>query len=62
LPNSPELAVSPDKVVERLCRTELGLALWRAAIAEETVDVLRERITQLEQQKSPAAQRPDQSQ
>jgi hypothetical protein len=48
--------------VERLCRTELGLALWRAAIAEETAEVLRDRITQLEQQRSPAVQRPDQNQ
>jgi hypothetical protein len=52
-PNS-EMGVSPDKVVERLCREPLGMALWRAAVAEEMVEVYRDRIDQLTAQKSPA--------
>lgn len=57
--------VSPDRVVERLCREPLGLALWRAAVAEEMVAMLedqnkayRDRVEQLTAQKSPAATRP----
>ena len=61
-PPTDQTSVSPDRVVERLCRTELGLALWRACVAEEMVNVLQDRIAQLEQQKSPAARRPDQNQ
>jgi hypothetical protein len=45
--------VSPDKVVQRLCSSELGLALWRAAVAEETVELYRERVDQLEGQQAP---------
>jgi len=58
LPSSSESAgpsPDPNKIVDRLCRTELGLALWRAAVAEETAEVYRARVEQLEQQKSPAA-------
>jgi hypothetical protein len=65
LPSSSDpTGVSPDpnKIVDRLCRTELGLALWRAAVAEETAEVYRARVEQLEQQKSPATQRPNPSQ
>lgn len=54
-----QFVVSPDNIVERLCRTELGLALWRAAVAEETVEIFRSRIEHLEQQKSPSAEAPD---
>jgi hypothetical protein len=46
----------PNKIVDRLCRTELGLALWRAAVAEETAEMWRARVEQLEQQRSPAVQ------
>jgi hypothetical protein len=51
---STDVGVSPDKVVERLCREPLGMALWRAAVAEEMVEVYRDRIDQLTAQKSPA--------
>ena len=53
-PNPSGPTPDPNKIVDRLCRTELGLALWRAAVAEETVEVYRTRVEQLEQQKSPA--------
>jgi hypothetical protein len=51
---SDDVGVSPDKVVERLCREPLGMALWRAAVAEELVEVYRDRVEQLQRQKSPA--------
>ena len=54
MPEQPAATPDPNKIVDRLCRTELGLALWRAAVAEETVEVYRARVEQLEQQNSPA--------
>lgn len=43
-------AVPPERVVQILCRTELGEALWRAAANEALVEVLAERVEQLEKQ------------
>lgn len=53
----PDVGVSPEKVVARLCQDPIGAALWRAAVAEELAEVYRLRVEQLEQQNSPAAHR-----
>jgi hypothetical protein len=46
----PDLpTVSPERVVEILCREPLGAALWRAAAAEAIADAMAERLEQLEQ-------------
>lgn len=44
--------VPPERVVQILCRSELGAALWRAASFEAINEVLAERVDQLEQQRS----------
>lgn len=44
--------VPPERVVQILCRDQLGAALWRAAANEALVEVLAERIEQLEKQHS----------
>lgn len=56
-PGENGVGVSPEKVVSRLCQDPLGLALWRAAVAEEIAEIYRARVEQLEQQRSPAAHR-----
>ena len=48
-------AVSTDRVIEILQREPLGAALLKAAIAEATVEIYRDRIAELERQKAPAA-------
>lgn len=50
-----QVEVPPDRALEILCRTELGLALWRAAVAEARSGVLAERIAQLQGQRSSPA-------
>jgi hypothetical protein len=44
-------SVPPERVVQILCREPLGEALWRAAANEALVELLAERVGQLEQQK-----------
>jgi hypothetical protein len=44
--------VSSDRVLEILQRDPLGSALLRAAVAEATVEVYRNRVEQLEQQRA----------
>lgn len=53
-----DIGVSPEKVVARLCQDPLGLALWRAAVAEEVSEIYRLRVEQLEQQNAPARSTP----
>jgi hypothetical protein len=43
-------SVPPERVVQILCRAPLGEALWRAAANEALVELLAERVGQLEQQ------------
>jgi hypothetical protein len=43
-------SVPPERVVQILCREPLGEALWRAAANEALVELLAERVGQLEQQ------------
>jgi hypothetical protein len=50
----PDISVTPERVVEILCRDPLGAALWRAAASEAIANVYRERIEQLERQQRPA--------
>lgn len=51
---SEQIQVSPEQVVEILCRNPLGEALWRAAANEAVANAYRERIDQLERQRVPA--------
>jgi hypothetical protein len=51
---SEQIQVSPERVVEILCRDPLGMALWRAAASEALADAYRERIDQLERQHRPS--------
>jgi hypothetical protein len=51
---SEQIQVSPEQVVQILCRDPLGAALWRAAANEALADAYRERVDQLERQKSAA--------
>ena len=53
MPDLP--SVPPERVVHILCQDPLGAALWRAAVGEATSEVLMERIQQLEQRTSGAA-------
>jgi hypothetical protein len=53
-----QIEVPPEKVVEALHRSELGAALWRAAVAEARNGVLAERIDVLQRQKSSAGTPP----
>jgi hypothetical protein len=46
--NLPEL--DPEQVVKFLTRTELGATMWRSAQAEAMVELLAQRVEQLEQQ------------
>lgn len=52
---SDPMTVTPERVVEILCRDPLGAALWRAAVAEATCETYQKRIGQLEQQQGSAA-------
>ena len=47
-------AVTPERVVEILQRTELGAALWRAAVNEALVEMYQARVEQLERLHAPA--------
>jgi hypothetical protein len=51
--NLPEL--DPEQVVKFLTRTELGATMWRSAQAEAMVELLAQRIDQLESQKDAPA-------
>lgn len=53
-----EISVSPQQVVEILCREPLGAALWRAAANEALVEVYRERVEALQRQHGTPAERP----
>ena len=46
--NLPEL--DPEQVVKFLTRTELGATMWRSAQAEAMVELLAQRVEQLEGQ------------
>lgn len=48
-------SISTDQIAQVLQRTELGVALWRAATFEAIAEVQQARIAELEQQKAPAA-------
>lgn len=50
--------VSSDRVIEILTRDAIGAALWRAAVAEATVEVYRDRVEQLERQQAGQHARP----
>lgn len=61
----PPIDVAPAAVVEELCSTDLGRALWERAQWRVAADVLQRqslaqqaRIDELEQQKSPASTPP----
>lgn len=43
------LTVPPEHVVDVLCRTDLGKALWRAAQYEALAEIQHARIAELEQ-------------
>jgi hypothetical protein len=45
-----DVTVSPERVVEILCRDPLGAALWRAAANEGLVEAYQRRIEELERQ------------
>jgi hypothetical protein len=45
--------VSSDRVIEILTRDVMGAALWRAAIAEATVEAYQRRVTELEKAATP---------
>lgn len=52
--SGPDLdRVSVERVLEILQRTELGSALVRAAIAEASVELMQQRIDQLERRQIP---------
>ena len=50
-----QVSVTPERVVEILCRDPLGAALWRAAANEALADAYRDRVEQLERQRNGAA-------
>lgn len=56
---SVRLQVPPEYVVDVLCRTELGKALWQSAQFEALAEIQHTRIAELEKQKAPAASDPD---
>ncbi len=51
--------VPPEYVVDVLCRTELGKALWQGAQYQALAEIQHTRIVELEKQKAPAAQAPE---
>ena len=40
--------VSSDRVIDILTRDPMGAALWRAAVAEATVEAYQQRVAELE--------------
>jgi hypothetical protein len=48
--------VSSDRVIEILTREAMGAALWRAAVAEATVEAYQQRLAELTQDKTPSRQ------
>lgn len=48
------MTVPPEYVVDVLCRTDLGKALWRGAQFEALAEIQHARIVELEKQKAPA--------
>lgn len=48
--------VPPEHVVDVLCRSEYGRAMWRAAQYEALSEILAARVNDLEAQKAPAAE------
>lgn len=40
--------VSSDRVIDILTRDAMGAALWRAAVAEATVEAYQKRVAELE--------------
>jgi hypothetical protein len=44
--NQPQ--VSSDRVIDILTRDPMGAALWRAAVAEATVEAYQQRVAELE--------------
>lgn len=57
MPDQP-MTVPPEYVVDVLCRTDLGKALWRGAQFEALAEIQHARIAELEKQKAPAASEP----
>jgi hypothetical protein len=49
-----DVTVSPEQVVQILCRDPLGLAMWRAAANEALADAYRERLEAAEKNQKPA--------
>lgn len=45
--------VSSDRVIDLLTREPLGAALWRAAVAEATVEAYQQRVAELEKAAGP---------
>ena len=41
--------VSSDRVIDILTRDAMGAALWRAAVAEATVEAYQKRVAELEE-------------
>jgi hypothetical protein len=41
--------VSSDRVIDILTRDPMGAALWRAAVAEATVEAYQKRVAELEE-------------
>lgn len=56
---SEPMSVPPEYVVDVLCRTELGKALWQGAQYQALAEIQHARIAELEKQKAPAATDPD---
>lgn len=52
------MTVPPEYVVDVLCRTDLGKAMWRGAQFEALAEVQRARIAELEKQRTPAVTDP----
>lgn len=56
----PPIQVDPALVIQELCTTDLGRALWERAQWRVAADVLQRRVVEMEQQRSPAATPPGQ--
>jgi hypothetical protein len=52
-PSPPPIEVDPTLVIQELCSTELGRALWGQAQWRVAADVLQQRVIQLESQQQP---------
>lgn len=57
-PMGEQVQVAPEQVVQVLQRTELGAALWRAALWEAVAEAQRTRIADLELQRGAAVGEP----